>query len=267
LRSATPLGDLFVAVHPGPNPDAGQLHNGDTLGLESTTGGATIEEVLSSATLLVNGGVIRNLTTLLNGAGAAVGGRGTNVKELLDNSTTLISRLNARSTQIQAALDSTSELAKTFAAHQDTLNTALAAAAPAISVVADNTDQIADLTDQTARITGQLSRFPSVRGTDTRSLIADLNHLSAAFNDVSLDPNVSLSDINRLIPIVMKSTNSAALHGTADVARLALGSLPDKNYPGDPMFHGPDGTDWHAMIGSLRYEWNFLLDKIYGPDR
>ena len=58
-----------------------------------------------------------------------------------------------------------------------------------------------------------------------------------------------------------------ALHGTADLAKLSLVPWPDKNYPGDPEFHWPDGTDWHLMVGSLRYEWNLLLDKIYGAQR
>jgi virulence factor Mce-like protein len=269
LRSATPLGDLFVAIRPDPKqaPDAAPLRDGDTIPLESTSGGATVEDVLSSAALLVNGGVIRNLTSVLNGAGAAVGGSGANVATLLEQSSTLISRLNARSTQIKAALQSTSDLAVTLSAHQDTLNAALAAAGPATSVIAENTAQLADLVDNAARITAQLSRFPSLQGTDTRSLIADVNRLSAAFNDIAVDPTTSITDLNRLIPIFVKSLNSTSFHGRGEVTQLAFGSLPDMNYPGDPAFHGPDGTDYHAMIGSLRYEWNLLLDKIYGRGR
>ena len=269
LRSATPLGDLFVAIRTDPLQTEGamRLHDGDTMPLASTSAGATIEELLSSAALLVNGGVVRNLTTLLNGAGAAVGGRGDNVATLLRESSALITRLNARSAQIRTALDNTSALASTLSDRQKTLDEALAAAAPAISTVAENRDQIADLTDAVARITRQLQRFPSLQGTDSRSLIADLNHLSAAFNDVSLDPNISLTALNRLLPIILKLTAGTNIHGAGDVTRLAFGSLPDKNYPGDPEFHGPDGTDYHAMIGSLRYEWNLLLGKIYGPNR
>ncbi|CPU62968.1 MCE family lipoprotein Mce6E [Mycobacteroides abscessus] len=196
-----------------------------------------------------------------------MGGRGTKVAELLQQSDTLISRLNARSEQIRTALQATSQLATTLTDRQHTLNDAIAAAAPATAVIADNTAQLADLVDGLARITTQLSRFPSLQGTDTRSLIADLNHLSAAFNDVSTDPNVSLTALNRLLPIVMKISNSTSMHGAGEAVKLALGSLPDKNYPGDPGFHGPDGTDWHAMIGSLRYEWNLLLGKAFGPQR
>ncbi len=267
LRSATPLGDLFIAVTPNPTPPGGAppMRPGATIPVAATGGGATVEEVLSSAALLVNGGVIKNITTLLNGAGTAIGGRGTDVGALLNQSSTLISRLNARSTQIQSVLQTTSDLAKTVSDHQNSLNAALAAAGPATAVIADNTTQIADLTDTAARITGQLQRFPSLQGTDTRSLVADINRLSAAFNDISTDPNLSLTTINRLIPIILKSLGSTSMRATLEVAKLALGSLPDKNYPGDPMMHGPDGTDWHAMIGSLRYEWNLLLGRIYGP--
>ncbi|SEA60577.1 virulence factor Mce family protein [Mycobacterium sp. 283mftsu] len=267
LRSATPLGDLFVAVKPDPKQTPGTplLKDGDVIPVGSTDGGATVEEVLSSAALLVNGGVIKNMTTLLNGAGAAVGGRGTNVRSLLDQSNVLISRLATRSAGIRTAMQKTADLADALSARQTTINTALAAAAPATSVVAENISQIADITDTVGRITGQLSRFPSLQGTDTRSLIADLNKLSAAFNDIATDPNLSLMPLNQLLPIILKSFGSTAIRGTAEVVKLALGALPDKNYPGDPMFHGPDGTDWHAMVGSLRYEWNLLLGKIYGP--
>jgi ABC-type transporter Mla subunit MlaD len=235
--------------------------------LSSTSAAATVEELLSSAALLVNGGAIRQLTSIVNGAGSAVGGRGAKIATLLQQSNTLISRLDARSAQIETALRGTSALATTLSAHQNTLNEALAAAGPATSVIADNTAQLADLVDSVARITGQLSRFPSLQGTDTRSLIADLNNLSRVFNDVSVDPNLSLTAFNKLIGIMMKTTNATSAHANGDFAQLAFGSLPDMNYPGDPEFHGPDGTDYHAMIGSLRYQWNLLLNKAFGPGR
>lgn len=269
LRSATPLGDIFVAIKPDPDQaaDAPRLRDGDVIPLGSTTGAATVEELLSSASLLVNGGTIRQLVTVLNGAGEAAGGRGATIATLLQQSNELLSRLNARSTQITTALRNTTELAATLSANQNTLNDVLAATGPATNVIADNTDRLTQLTDTVAGITRQLSRFPSVQGTDTRSLIKDLNALSHAFNEIALDPDVSLYSMNRLSGITMKTMNSAALHANANINRIALGNHPDKNYPGDPATHGIDGTDFHAMVGSLRYEWNLLLDRIYGPNR
>lgn len=269
LRSATPLGDIFVAIKPSadqPN-NTPRLHDGGTIPLASTRGAATVEELLSSASLLVNGGTIRQLVTVLNGLGDAAGGKGAKIATLLQQSNELLSRLNARSEQIDNALRKTTELSATLTANQNTLNDVLAATAPATDALAGNTSQLTQMTDTIAGITRQLSRFPSIQGTDTRSVIKDLNALSNAFNDVALDPNISLYSINRLTGITMKTMNSAALHANASIMRIALGNHPDKNYPGDPATHGPDGTDFHAMVGSLRYEWNLLLDRIYGSNR
>jgi virulence factor Mce-like protein len=267
LRSATPLGDVFVALHPDPDPapDARALRSGDVIPVGATGAAATVEDVLASAALLVNGGAVRRLVGVVNGAGSAVGGRGGKIAGLLHESNTLISRLNARSAELDRALRNTSELAATISARQDTLNRAIDAAGPGTDVIEQNTAQMADMVDTIGRITNQLNRFPSLRGTDTRSMIADLNTMSAVLNDISLDPNLSLNSWNRLAGVIMKIASGVSLSANVTVPQLAFGALPDKNYPGDPMFHGADGTDWHAMIASLRYEWNLFLSKVYGP--
>lgn len=268
LRSATPLGDNFIALRqaPGHSPDTRRLHEGDRIGLSATTSAASVEDVLGSAALLINGGAVRRLVTVVNGAGSAVGGRGDKIAALLEQSNDLVSRLNARSADIDTAMRNTSALAATLTARQQTLDSALSAAAPATWVVRDNTAALADLTDGVARITNQINRFPSMQGTDGRSTIADLNHLSAALNDVAADPNLNVNTWTRVMPILTKMTSGPDVHAVADIAQLAFGALPDMNYPGDPMFHGADGTDWHSMIGSLRYQWNLLLSRTYGPE-
>jgi virulence factor Mce-like protein len=269
LRSATPLGDIFVAISPDPKQvaNAPRLRDGDTIPLESTKAAATIEDVLSSAALLVNGGTVGRFVSVINGVGSAVGTSGAGITTLLHQSDAVLSRLNARSEQIRTALRNTSKLATTLNAREETINKAVAAAAPAASVIADNASQLADLTDTVGEISRQLSRFPSLQGTDTRSVIADLNHLSDQFSQIAQDPNINLAKVNPLMPLFVKLTDSTAIHANATIVRLAFGNHPDKNYPGDPATHGPDGTDWHFMVGSLRYEWNLLLDKMYGPNR
>lgn len=269
LRSATPLGDVFVQIRPsaGDAEDTALLHDGDTIALSSTTAAPTIEELLSSMALLVNGGTVRNLVSILNGAGHAVGGRGEKLGALLDQTSDLLTRMTARKDQVDAALRHTSELAATVSARQDTINASLTAGAPALNVIAENSARLADLADSIARITRQLMRFPSLQGTDTSSVITDINDLAAVLNDISVDPNLSLTAFNRLIGILMRTTNSTSANAVLSIAKLALVPLPDKNYPGDPGFHWTDGTDWHQMIGSLRYEWNLLLNRIYGPQR
>ncbi|MDR3664760.1 MAG: MlaD family protein [Mycobacterium sp.] len=271
LRSATPLGDVFVQIRPPSDQSTADrgplLRGGDTIPLASTAAAPTVEELLNSLAMLVNGGAIRAVTIDVNGAGRAVGGRGGKLAGLISETNEFLSKMSARSAQLDATMRSTSAMAAEVASHQQSIDTALTAGAPALAVISDNTTRIMDMVDNVARITRQLSKFPSMKGTDTRSVAADVNKLSQVFNDIAMDPNISLTAFNRLLGVLIKSTNSTSLHGLAYISKIAIGALPDKNYAGDPGLHGPDGTDWHLMIGSLRYEWNMLVARANGADR
>jgi phospholipid/cholesterol/gamma-HCH transport system substrate-binding protein len=133
LRSATPLGDVFVAVKaPVPaDPGAPLIKGGDTIGLESTAAAATVESVLSAAALLVNGGTVRNFTNLVNGAGKATGDQGQAFGNLINKSNDLLAKLNARSGEIQTALAETTRLADALDARNQAVTDLLAAAGPA----------------------------------------------------------------------------------------------------------------------------------------
>ena len=58
LRSATPLGDVFVALEPPApvDPRAPMLKDGDTIGVDATSSAATVEDLLSSTGIVINGG-------------------------------------------------------------------------------------------------------------------------------------------------------------------------------------------------------------------
>lgn len=268
LRSATLLGDVFVQLTPPNNsPDAALLHDGDAIPLASTAAAPTVEELFDSMALLVNGGAVRQLVSIVNGAGQAVGGRGEKLATLLHQTRVLLADMTARSGQLTSALRGTADLAATMAQHRAALEESLTAAAPATTVLADNATKLADLSDGVARITRQLSRFPSIQGTDTQSAFAELNRLAGVFNELSVDPDQSLTAFNRMTGIFLKMTNATSGHIRTSIEKLSLAPWPDKNYPGDPGFHWPDGTDYHQMIGGLRYEWNLFLDRIYGDQR
>ena len=111
LRSATPLGDVFVALEPPIQPSAELLKDGDVLDLQTTSSAASVEGVLSSAAVLVNGGVVRNLTHLVNGLGKASADNGQTLGDIVGQSNQLLDTLNKRSAQIQNSLDKTSQLA------------------------------------------------------------------------------------------------------------------------------------------------------------
>jgi virulence factor Mce-like protein len=272
LRSATPLGDVFVALKPPRDaaPNAPLLVNGDTLGLDSTTAAATVESVLSSAAILVNGGAVRNFTNIINGIGKATGDQGQAFGDLIGKTNGILTTLDSRSDQISTALDQTAKLAQQLDEKNQTINEVMAAAGPATETLAVHTTQVADLVQLLGDTAEQLQKFPSIAGTDTsgRSVIADLNTIAGAGNDVALAPDATLFALNRLIPPLIKATPSNALSTRVGLDRLVLGSIPDIGFAGDIGLHGPKWYNWHQLVGSLKYTLFRLQQRVVGqgPD-
>ena len=268
LRTATPLGDVFVAVQPpaAADPNAPLLKDGDTIGLESTAAAAIVESVLSSAAILVNGGAVRNFTNIINGFGRATGDQGQAFGELIRKSNQLIGTLDSRSGQISTALTELSRLADELDAKNHAITELMAAARPATSALADNTTELSNLAVQVGDTSRLLARFPAIGGTDTsgRSMIRDLNTIAGAANDVAVSPDTSWLALNRLIPPLVKSTagNSISVHVSVD--KLVLGSIPDIGFPGDRGLHGPHRYNWNQFIGSLKYTLWRLQERVVG---
>lgn len=261
LRSATPLGDVFLALEPPQDSTSSTplLADGDSIGVGSTSSAATVEEVLSTSSLLVNGGAIRNMTKIVNGLGAAVGEDGSDAARLIDDTTAMIDSLSRRTGDIRMAVASTNSMSKTLAAQQESIAEALEGAGPAVDVVADNTSTLIDLVATVAGITGDVSRFPSMQGTDNRSTVADMNKLSYWFNQASLNPHADIDMVNSLLGPLIKATSSTSAHANIDIAGVALGAVDDPGHKADPGMRVPDGTDVAYMIGSFSY----LLTKLY----
>ncbi|NOS24221.1 MlaD family protein, partial [Mycobacteroides abscessus] len=167
LRSATPLGDVFVSIRPpvGASADGPLLADGDTIGLDSTTAAATVESVLSSAALASNGGAVRNLTNVVNGFGKATGDQGQAFGDLINDSNRLLGVLNSRSAQISEALTQTSQLADQLDAKNQVVTDIVTAAGPATETLASNTAQLSELLLMMGDTTRQLQKFPSIAGT------------------------------------------------------------------------------------------------------
>jgi len=272
LRSATPLGDVFVALQPPDSfdPRMPLLKDGDTIGVQSTSSAATVEDLLSSTGIVINGGALRNLTNLVNGLGKATGEQGHAFGDLIRKTNTTLGTLNARTDQISTALDETAKLADKLKAQNQNISELMTAAGPATDALAANSLQVADFIEQSGDVTALLAKFPSLGGTDTsgRSVIRDLNTMAGSFNDVVLDPNATLYKLNRLMPPVVKSFAGSGVSTHATIDRLILGQIPDIGFAGDEGFHGPKWSTFNQIIGSFKYTLLRLQERVVGkgPD-
>ncbi|MFG3615733.1 MlaD family protein [Nocardia sp. NPDC047654] len=269
LRTATPLGDVFVSLTPPPDttPATPALRDGDSIARDATAAAATIEELLTTAALLVNGGAIRNLTTLVNGLGQAVGDRGERVGALIEQSTRVVRALAARSEDIRTTLAQIDELTRRVHAQRRTIDDVVFAAGPALTTLQDNARQALALVRRVDQISGLLEKLPGLNGAATTGMVADINRIAAELNAAATDPNASVAAMNAMLGPVIAVTSSTSASVDADMRDLALGVLPDPNHPGDPASRLPDARDWEAFVGSLTYTLLKLQQRVTGTGR
>ncbi|MGW0323270.1 MlaD family protein [Nocardia sp. NPDC003183] len=269
LRTATPLGDVYVALDApiDATPSTAALRDGDAIALPETSAAATVEELLTTASLLVNGGAIRNLTSVVNGLGRAVGDRGDNLGGLLDQSTQLVTALAARSDDIRLALTETNRLVSELATHRTVIDEFISAVGPASTVIEANAQQALALVRQVDDVSAQLAKFPVLRGGEIGGLIANLDQISAGLNDAILNPNASLAAMNAMLPTIIRLSSGTSAHGNVDLQDFAIGALADPGHQADPGNRIPDASDWQALVGSLTYTLLALRERVLGPGR
>jgi phospholipid/cholesterol/gamma-HCH transport system substrate-binding protein len=268
LRSATPLGDVFVSiVSPSQRASSAPLlADGETIGLNQTTTAATVESVLSSAAILINGGAVHNLTNIVNGLGRAAGSDGEALGELVRKSNQLLGKLDARTGQLETAITQTTQLADRLDAKKDGVTELLRAAGPATKTMSSTTGQISDLVVLLGGAAGELKKFPSIAGADIsgRSVVADANTIARSFNDMVLDPDARLAAVERIYAPFIKISAGSAFSGSGGIDRLVLGSIPDVGFGGDPGLRGPKRYDWNKFIGTMKYTLWRLQERIVG---
>ncbi|HEY3605721.1 MAG TPA: MlaD family protein [Sporichthyaceae bacterium] len=143
LRLTTPLGEGFIAI------DAGQgtrsLHAGDVIPTTATSTAASVEDMLSAASVLLTGGGLAQLRTIVVELNKVISGKSGNTPSLLRSLNDALGALNARTADIDRTLAALDSLSATLAKRRDTIRAALTDTVPAAKLLADQTDKFADL--------------------------------------------------------------------------------------------------------------------------
>lgn len=143
LRATTPLGELFVQIDD--SGSGARLSDGDRLGAKSTSAAPTIEDTMTSASLVINGGGLGQLQTIVREANLALGGREDSARDVLGRMARTAAALNESSDDIDAALEALADVSATLEQERDTTNAALRDIAPAARTLRANTDELVAL--------------------------------------------------------------------------------------------------------------------------
>lgn len=117
------LGEKYVSLQPPATNPTGKLKNGDTI--KNGTRGTELEEVFGALSLLLNGGGVAQLQTVVHELNAALSGREGDVRSLLEQTNTLIGGLNNQREEISRALVGLDTLSKTVNTQKANLQLAL----------------------------------------------------------------------------------------------------------------------------------------------
>jgi virulence factor Mce-like protein len=135
IRQTSLLGEKFVSLDAPPEGGTGQLGNGDVIGLENSGRNPELEEVLSAAALLFNGGGLDKVNTITRELNKLMDGRESNIRELIDNATTFTQTLDQNKYAILDALQKIDDLAVATNKQEDEIDDALRDIPPALDVL------------------------------------------------------------------------------------------------------------------------------------
>jgi phospholipid/cholesterol/gamma-HCH transport system substrate-binding protein len=188
------LGEQYVALSqpPGLTP-VGRLADHAVIPLTRTTANATVEEVLGALSLLLNGGGIDQVHTIVTQLDAAMTGNAPQIRSLLVQIRTTLNNLDAHKHAIFTALSGLKTLSATLAARDRQIGSALDNLTPGLRVLADQRHQLVALLDSLNRLSGVAV---STINASQANVVADLRELAPTLRE--------LADAGQNLPLALQ---------------------------------------------------------------
>ena len=171
LRYTTPLGELFVDVtNP---PDGKALEDGASLSLRETETAPTVEDALAQASLLINGGGLDQLQTITEELSTALEGNEDDVRLLLEQASTFLTRASATTDSIDRVLTSLGSLSGTLSSRERIINRAMREIRPAAAVLRRATPELTALLQAVERFSAAANDTVTATRTQLFALLAE----------------------------------------------------------------------------------------------
>lgn len=205
LRYTTPLGELYIDVT---NPPSGApVKTGDVLTLKDTSTAPTVEDALSQASLLINGGGLGQLQTVTTELNKALGGKEGTWRDLLSQTSSFMTQVNATSQDIDRALNALNSTSQTLHARQATINRALTELTPAANTLREETPNFTKLLTSLNAFAAQANTTVGATRQNILNAIQEAEPTLAALAALQPDWNASLTqlaalggDVDKIIP-------------------------------------------------------------------
>ncbi|BDT90564.1 putative Mce family protein [Nocardia sputorum] len=261
LRQATPLGDIFVAMTlPATAPGGENLRAGDVIDTEHTSAAASVEQLMMSVSMLINGGGINQAAKITSELDSMFAGRAPQLAHLLSELTNVIAALNQRTGDIDNVLTGLNVLTGELARRKAELGDAADTFPALLALLAENNQSIVDLLDKVSTTMTALGDFTETTGPQAVSLFDSIQRLMAGFTQMGDDLSGTLNGLHTIYPGLMASLDGPTLAVAATVSYLSVGALTDPSGS-----RPPELGDVPAFVGSLAQVIEKVIGRVTSP--
>ncbi|MBM9464871.1 MCE family protein [Aeromicrobium sp. YIM 150415] len=174
IRQTNLLGEKFVSLAAPEGGGTGELSDGDVIALDRSGRNPEIEEVLSAASMLFNGGALEKTNTIVKELNLALGDKDAEVRDLISVTSDLLGQLDDNSDQILAALEKVDRLAQETNAQRAAITGALDDLPEALEVLDQQRSDLVGLLESLDRLGDTATGVVRESKADT---VATLQHL------------------------------------------------------------------------------------------
>jgi phospholipid/cholesterol/gamma-HCH transport system substrate-binding protein len=225
IRFTTPLGENYVAATP-PRTVGPALAAGARVALDQTDAAPTIEDVFASLSVLINGGGLNQIGSIVKELDTAFEGRGATVRSILARTRLLVSSLNVHRDQVDRALDALNALAVEADRGTKVIDQGLEDFPKALAVLASQTAKLHTLLVNVDSL-GEVAT--SVLRRSTAALVADVDDLAPVLHSLAGIRSDLAPTLEKLIAFGTKLSSAAPgdyLDADATFSLLVDGSPP-----------------------------------------
>ncbi|WP_278264800.1 MCE family protein [Nocardia sp. AG03] len=188
----------------------GQLRGGDVIPLDRAGAYPTTEQVLSSLSVVLNGGGIAQLETITTELNAMLGGREDEIADLLPQLNELTTGLQRQTGSIIAAMEGLDQLAGKLAGQKDVIAQAIEQIHPALTALADRSATITNAITALGELGDVSERLIKTSGDD---LVANLRSLGPVLKTLADTGNnlIQAMGILPTFPFPIKNIDNAIM--------------------------------------------------------
>lgn len=147
VRFDNPLGEEYVLLRPPSKPPGTYLEAGATIPLAQTDTAPSVEDTLAALATVLNGGGISQLGTIIHEFNQTFTGNQPEIRDLLSNINTAVTKLASNSTSVDNALSAIGNLFHQLNQGSATIVTGISTIGPAVQILASENGQFSQLLD------------------------------------------------------------------------------------------------------------------------